>query len=82
MHPPQLSKQTLDELVYERTRIRIALRQLRAFDADLRRSIARTLDTLSESKDERDDLALASVDLAWKRVAADMETGVTAMLEA
>ena len=71
--PPKVKREILEELIYDRVRTRLAIRELRALDADLRMSIKETLRGLSSNQKERDTIALEILERAWDRVGSDAQ---------
>jgi len=67
----KFKRELLEELIYDRVRTRLAIRELRAVDAELRKSIAETLRGVSKNRDERDTIALELLEKAWERVGAE-----------
>ena len=72
--PTKLSHQILEQLIYDRVRTRLTIRELRTIDAELRQNIAETLRAAADNKEDRDQLALEFLERAWRRVAAESET--------
>ncbi len=72
--PIEVKKEVLEELIYDRVRTRLAIRELRALDADLRKTIGEALRGLGGSREERDTIALEMLERAWQRVG--VEAGV------
>jgi hypothetical protein len=72
--PTKVKREILEELIYDRVRTRLAIRELRALDADLRLSIKETLRGLGSTAEERDSIALEILEKAWERVGADAGT--------
>lgn len=73
--PTEIKKELLEELIYDRVRTRLAIRELRALDEGLRKSIASALRGLGHSREERDTIALEMLEKAWQRVGR--EAGAT-----
>lgn len=69
--PIEIKKEVLEELIYDRVRTRLAIRELRALDADLRKTIGEALLGLGESREERDTIALEMLERAWQRVGVE-----------
>jgi len=76
--PTEIKKEVLEELIYDRVRTRLAIRELRALDADLRKNIGAALRGLGADRDERDSIALEMLEKAWQRVGAEAGAEVTA----
>ena len=69
--PTKVKREILEELIYDRVRTRLAIRELRALDADLRMSIKETLQGLASNQEEQDSIALEILEKAWERVGTD-----------
>jgi len=69
--PIEIKREVLEELIYDRVRTRLAIRELRALDADLRKSIGEALRGLGSSREERDAIALEMLERAWQRVGVE-----------
>ena len=69
--PTKVKREILEELIYDRVRTRLAIRELRALDADLRMNIKETLRGLGTNQEERDSIAMEVLEKAWDRVGAD-----------
>ena len=76
--PTKIKKEILEELIYDRVRTRLAIRELRALDADLRKSIKETLRGLGSNQEERDSIALEVLEKAWDRVGSEVSSHVEA----